>query len=85
MQAAHDAPGIPLHIGYVFQRIIGLVNAGVEKDIQVDPADNDNPVKVPAKGAKLVHGIQLGTESPVENVFDAFKCFLGNGTQATHV
>jgi hypothetical protein len=85
MQAAHDAAGVPLNVGQVFQRLIGLVDASVEKNVEIDATDDGDPVEEPAERAQLVHGIPGRAEGTVEAIFDALESRSDNPARTAHV
>jgi hypothetical protein len=49
VQAAHEPSRVPLVVGDVLDRRIGIRDAGVKEDIQVDAGRCDDPVEIPAE------------------------------------
>ena len=85
VQAAHDAAGVPLNVAYIFKRRIRLIDAGVEKDVKVDAADDDNPVEEPAQCAEVAERVPRRGEGAVEYLVCALKGRFGSAAQAAHL
>ena len=82
MQAAHDAGQVPLVVRHVLHRCVGIRNAGIEKNVQVDAGSADDPEEVPAQRAEPGERIVLLAECIVEQRFgsaeqDAEEAFQG--------
>jgi hypothetical protein len=71
MQAAHDAGQVPLVVRDVFHRCVGIRDAGIEEDVQVDAGSADDPEEVPAQRAEPGERIVLLAECKVEQRFGA--------------
>jgi hypothetical protein len=48
----------PLLVADVFDRLVGALDAGVEEDEEIDPADRDDPEKVESERAELGQRIE---------------------------
>jgi hypothetical protein len=84
MQAAHDAGGIPLVMGYVLHGLICIVDAGVEENVQVDSCTGDDPEEVPAQGAETGERVVGPAETQVENVFGTRKQYAQYALEEGH-
>ena len=73
VEAPHDAARVPLHVGDALDRRPGVLDAGVEEDVEVDPGGGHDPVEEPGERAKLAEGIQRRGERRVENALHAFE------------
>ncbi len=71
MQAAHDAGGIPLVVRHVFDRFVGVGDACIEKDVQVDARCRNDPVEIPAQRAEPGERVVALPESVLEDCFEA--------------
>ncbi len=69
VQASHDACRVPLLVGHVFDGRVGVDDAGIEEDVQVDTCRCGYPVEVPAEGAEPGEWIVTLTESIFEYAF----------------
>ena len=69
MQAPHDACRVPLLVGHVLNRCVGLDDAGIEKDVQIDAGCCRYPVEVPAEGAEPGERVVALTECVFEYAF----------------
>ena len=57
MEAAHDAAQPPLLVREVLDRRVGLVDAGLEEDVEVEPAADDDPEQEVGDRAEVVERI----------------------------
>jgi len=73
MQTAHNASCIPLFMGQVLQRFISLGYTRIEKDIQINTADDDYPVIEPAKCTQLIKGVPFSAKNLIEPIFNIFE------------
>ena len=53
VKAAHDPGMEPVIPGQMFDRLIGPLDAGVEEDEEVDPADRNDPEEEEPERAEL--------------------------------
>ena len=45
MKATHDTRKIPLLMSHIFDGLIGVINARIEEDVDVNSANGDDPVE----------------------------------------
>ncbi len=84
MQAAHDACCVPLIVSNVLHRGVGVGDARVEKQIQVDTAAGDDPEEIPAERAKAAKRIVLLPEAPCKYGFSAGEQDSQDALQERH-
>jgi hypothetical protein len=77
VQAAHDAGGIPLIVGHVFDRRKRFDDSGIEKYVQVDAGSGGDPVEIPAECAKPGERVV----ALAERVLEYALCFAKNSGQ----
>jgi len=73
VHAAHDAAGPPLVVRDGLDRLIGIGDARVGKDEEVEPGERHQPELPKRDGAEVVERIQLVAEGDIENAFDAHE------------
>ena len=66
MEAAQDSAQPPLVVRQVLERIVGLVDAGLEEDVEVEAARDDHPQQVVGDGAEVIERIERVAEDLVE-------------------
>ena len=76
VKAAHDAAQPPLFMRQVLDRIVSLVNAGLEEDVEIEAARDDDPQQVIRDGAEVVERVQRVTEHLVEDALGSEKSGL---------
>ena len=54
------------------------MNAGIKKDVQIDPANRDDPVKKPTQCTKMIERIAFYPEYHIEQTLEAFECIAAN-------
>src|SRR5690606_28495729 len=84
VQAAHDARRVPLIMRHVFDGSEGVVNAGLEKDEQVDAADRNDPVEKEAERAEIEQRIPLGRKSLVQSSLGQVEAPPDGSAQKIH-
>jgi hypothetical protein len=70
MEAAHHPAQPPLLARQALDRRVGLVDAGPEEDVKVEPAADDHPQQEVGDRAEVVERIELVAEHPVEQALD---------------
>ena len=73
VQAAHDPAHIPVLPRQMLDRVVGLGYAGVEEDVQVQPARSDDPEQEEGDLAQVIERIEPVAEDPVEQASTARK------------
>ena len=69
MQAAHYTANVEMLVGDSFERIVGLGNAGIEENIDIDSCCRDDLVIEKAEGSKVIKRIPGRREYAVEQCF----------------
>ena len=67
MQAAHHARCVPLIVSDVFDRRIGIGDAGIEEQVQVKAWACDDPEKIPTERPQIGEWVVALSEAPVKD------------------
>jgi hypothetical protein len=73
VDAAQDAAGPPLVVRDPLDRVVGVMDAGIGKDVEVETGSDEQPELPEADRSQMVEGVELVAEGHVEDVLDAHE------------